>query len=112
MTDDERNAAIGALVVEYEENERHIGTLSSVLYRIGEDLMHLSTALQNFRSGIEATEAEFRLSDRGHRRSIPRKSVSFEDIRDHVDAWRHATANKERLEECLRQAGLDHLIRK
>ena len=45
MTDEERNAAIGALVVEYEENERLIATLRSLFHRIGSDLELLGDAL-------------------------------------------------------------------
>ena len=112
MTEEERNAALGALVVEYEENERRIGTLSSLLYRIGEDLTHLGIALRNYRSGIEATESELTATIIGDRRSIPSTSVSFSNIRDHIDTWHKALANKTRLEECLRQAGLEKLIGK
>ena len=113
MTDEERdNAVIGALVVEHEANERRIGTVSAVLYRIGEDLRHLEAALQTYRSSITATESEFHLDHSGHRRSVPRSSVSFDDIRDYVDAWHEALATKGRLEECLQQAGLEKLIAK
>lgn len=112
MTDEERNAAIGALVVEYEENERRIGTLSSVLHRIGEDLRHLGMSLQGDRSDIVATESSLIISVRGDRRSVPCSSVSFDGLGDHIETWHRALANRERLEDCLRQAGLEKLIRK
>ena len=113
MTDEERdNAAIGALVVEYEANERRIGALSSVLHRIGEDLRHLGNALQGDRSDIVATESSLIISVRGDRRSVPWSSISCDDLRDHVVTWHKALANRERLEECLQQAGLEKLIRK
>ena len=113
MTDEERdNAAIGALVVEYEANERRIGTVSAVFYRIAEDLRHLGNALQGDRSDIVATESSLIISVRGDRRSVPHSSVSFDDIRDYVDAWHEALATKGRLEDCLQQAGLEKLIEK
>ena len=113
MTDEERdNAAIGALVVEYEANERRIGALSSVLHRIGEDLTHLGIALKGYRSAIEVTESDLTATIIRDRRSVPSTSVSFDNVRDHIETWHKALANKERLEDCLRQAGLEKLIGK
>ncbi len=103
MTDEERNAAIGALVVEYEENERRIGTLSSVLHRIGEDLELLGDALGRLPSEVEATDSEFHVHIGNPKPLVLRTSVLFDDIRDHLATWNHAAhANKERLKECLR----------
>ncbi len=113
MTDEERdNAAIGALVVEYEANERRIGALSSVLHRIGEDLTHLGIALKGYRSAIEVTGSDLTATIIRDRRSVPSTSVSFDNVRDHIETWHKALANKERLEDCLRQARLEKLIAK
>ena len=111
MTEEERNAAIGALV-EYEENERLIATLRSLFHRVGEDLTHLGIALRGYQSGIEVTESDLTATIIRDRRSVPSTSVSFDNIRDHIGAWHKALANKERLEDCLRQAGLEKLIAK
>ena len=59
MTEEERNAAIGSLVVEYEENERLIATQRSILHRVGEDLELLGDALRRLPSEVEATDSEF-----------------------------------------------------
>ena len=112
MTDEERNAAIGSLVVEYEENERLIATQRAILHRVGEDLTHLGIALKDYRSGIEVTVSDLTATIIRDRRSVPSTSVSFDNIRDHLSTWNHAHANKERLEDCLRQAGLEKLIGK
>ena len=112
MTDEERNAAIGALVVEYEENERLIATQRSILHRVGEDLTHLGIALRGNQSGIEVTGSDLTATIIRDRRSVPSTSVSSNDLRDHLDTWHKALANKERLEDCLRQAGLEKLIAK
>ena len=109
MTEEVRNAAIGALVVEYEENERRIATLKSLLYKIGTDLELLGRELQRVPPEVKATDAEFRF--RLHS-AVPCASVSSNDLRDHLDTWHKALANKERLEDCLRQAGLEKLIAK
>ena len=112
MTDEERNAAIGSLVVEYEENERLIATQRAILHRVGEDLTHLGIALKGYRSAIEVTGSDLTATIIRDRRSVPSTSVSFDNIRDHIGAWHKALANKERLEDCLRQAGLEKLIAK
>ena len=69
MTDEERNAAIGALVVEYEENERLIATQRAILHRVGEDLTHLGIALKDYRSSgphhQDSGEAKIRESTAG-----------------------------------------------
>ena len=112
MIDEERNAAIGALVVEYEENERLIAMQRAILHRVGEDLTHLGIALRGYQSGIEVTESDLTATIIRDRRSVPSASVSFDNVRDHIETWHKARANKERLEDCLRQAGLEKLIAK
>ena len=112
MTDEERNAAIGALVVEYEENERLIATLRSLFHSIGSDLELLGDALGRLPSEVEATDSEFHVHIGNPKPPVLRTSVSFDNIRDHLDTWHKALANKERLEDCLRQAGLEKLIGK
>ena len=82
MTEEVRNAAIGALVVEYEENERRIATLKSLLYKIGTDLELLGRELQRVPTEVKATDAEFRF--RLHS-AVPCASVSSNDLRDHLE---------------------------
>ena len=77
MTEEVRNAAIGALVVEYEENERRIATLKSLLYKIGTDLELLGRDLQRVPPEVKATDAEFRF--RLHS-AVPCASVSSNDL--------------------------------
>ena len=112
MTEEERNAAIGSLVVEYEENERLIATQRAILHRVGEDLELLGDALGRLPSEVEATDSEFHVHIGNPKPPVLRTSVSFDNIRDHLDTWHKALANKERLEDCLRQAGLEKLIGK
>ena len=106
----ENNAAIGDLIVEYEQNERRVATLKAKLHRFGVNLETLGKSLKDYPADVQDSDPELRIRILGETRVVSHDSISFTEIRNHLRAWKDAVADKQRLEDCLKQAGLERFI--
>ena len=105
------DAAIGALVREYAENERKIAALLSQLDTIGKGLRLLGDALEQNPARIELTSQEFRFQSIGQRRVVPDTVIQAAVIREHLSELRAALGDKRRMEDRLKQANMENLIK-
>ena len=105
------DAAIGALVREYAENERKIAALLSHLDTIGKGLRLLGDALAHNPQQIELTSQEFRFGSLGQRRGVPDTVIQVAVIRECLSELQTSLEDKRRMESRLEQANMENLIK-
>ena len=105
------DAAIGALVREYAENERKIAALLSHLDAIGKGLGLLGDALTHDPERIELTGHEFRFQSLGQRRGVPDAVIEAAAIRECLFEFQASLEDKRRMESRLEQANMGNLIK-
>ena len=74
------------------------------------ELELLGGSLKEYLSDVQSVGSEFHIQVLGQRRTVPHEALSATSIRNLLKSWQGAIADKKRLEECLRQAGLHGLI--
>ena len=113
MTDAERQIAKGQLIESYARNEEKIALLRSDLGSIGKELYQLSIALMDTPLKVSAEEAEQVVSvDEGYtNRSADVIKVDGAALHQKVAQLQDAMREKARMESCLKQVGLETLIK-
>ena len=101
MREDDKNSAIGALVMEYQSVMENIAALESRIKGAGRTLEHLSSELQSNPKQVRIP------GDEAH---SPWPSMSLEQIQDCIRELRKANHDKCEMERCLEKAGLHRLI--
>ena len=100
------NEAVGQLIRKYDANQHHLIGLRESFDRIVSQVSHLEEMVRENRTSVEVTETDFRVEFGSGQ--IPRNIV--DQLAECLVGLRSATDEKNRLEDCLRQAGLDRFI--
>ena len=99
MTDEETDAGVGRLVKRYADTKKRIACIRSRIQEMDKGAERAGTSLRNMHLGdYEQTKAEF-------------DAVDWSGISDALGKLVELKNEKERIEECLRGAGLEDLIR-
>ena len=102
-----QNESVGKLAIRYNENQLHVANLRSTIGEMASDLSRLARALQQ--PGLEViSEGEAYALD-GASRSIAHSFLS--DLPKHLNELKDAVLEQGQLEDCLRQAGLEGLVK-
>ena len=110
MTEDQQDAAIGKLTRAYLGNERHIAAICSTLQQAGADLEWLGRLLAS--SVRHVRVAEDGKTFMGHQVHGDRRvTVDVDLLADNARALEKAYKRKAEMETCLKQAGMQDLIR-
>ena len=100
------NEAVGQLIRKCDANQHHLIGLRESFDRIVSQVSHLEEMVRENRTSVEVTETDFRVEFGSGQ--IPRNIV--DQLAECLVGLRSATDEKNRLEDCLRQAGLDRFI--
>ena len=113
MTDEERQLAKARLIENYARNEERIALLRSELAGLGRDLYLLSLALMDTPLKVSAEDEDLTVSvNEGNPNRDPDiVEVDGASLRQKVAQLQEAMRDKERMESCLKQAGLETLIK-
>ena len=105
------DAAMGVLVREYAANERTLAALLTELDATGKGLRLLGGALVDRPGRIELTSQEFRFEAQGQRWAVPDTVLRADVLREHLAELAVAFEEKRRMEDRLRQANMENLIK-
>ncbi len=99
MTDEETDAGVGRLVKRYADTKKRIACIRSRTQEMGKDAERARMSLRNMHLGdYEQTKAGF-------------DAVDWSGISDALGKLVELKIEMDRIEECLRGAGLGDLIR-
>lgn len=96
---------IGRVVREYSDVRKKLAALRTCIVRQGAAIIDVGFGEDSMATAIRVTETGFKRGD--YEVSLDAMHL----IRDHLLEFHSATTEKNRLEQCLSDAGLDDLIR-
>ena len=113
MTDAERQIAKARLIENYAKNEEVIALIRSELADVGRRLYPLSIALIDtpLRVSPETDDLTVSVDDGNANRPADKVKVDGASLHQRVTRLQDAMRDKERMESCLKQAGLETLIK-
>lgn len=98
MTEDKTDAGVGRLTRRYAEVQRKIASVNGFLHEKGAGAERAAVSLRNMNFGdYEKTKSEF-------------DAVPWAEISDHLGKLAELARERDRIQDCLRQAGLGTLV--